>query len=172
MQDNVLRRSGKCCATVRGMFLCGEAFVDEAGGVMHNRFFLIPHVNILQLQYNSFNLPLSGYKALVNKSSGETFILEENSGRAVPLVCASSGLQSIFPSALVTSYLAAQSELERFMTSGISKSVSNGNLAEITTVANKYTNSFFSKCCGRTSAESVSRIADEKFGFFAGSGKC
>ena len=51
MQDNVLRRSGKCCATVRGMFLCGEDFVDEAGG--------------------------------------ETFILEEKSGRAVPLVCAS-----------------------------------------------------------------------------------
>ena len=51
------------------------------------------------------NLPLSGYKALVNKSSGETFILEEKSGRAVPIVCAS-------------------------------------------------------------------RIADEKFGFFAGSGKC
>lgn len=40
----------------------------------------------------SFNLPLSGYKALVNKSSGETFILEEKSGRAVLLVCASSGL--------------------------------------------------------------------------------
>ena len=38
---------------------------------------------------------------------------------------------------------AAQSELERFMTSGISKSVSNETLAEITTVANKYTNSFF-----------------------------
>ena len=91
----------------------------------------------------SFNLPLSGYKALVNKSSGETFILEEKSGRAVPLVCASSGLWSIVPSALVTSYLAAQSELEKFMTSGISKSVSNGTLAEITTVANKYTNSFF-----------------------------
>ena len=67
MQDNVLRRSGTCCATVRGMFLCGEGFVDEAGG--------------------------------------ETFILEEKSGRAVPRVCAS-------------------------------------------------------------------RIADEKFGFFAGSGKC
>lgn len=67
MQDNVLRRSGKCCATVRGMFLCGEDFVDEAGG--------------------------------------ETFILKEKSGRAVPFVC-------------------------------------------------------------------VSRIADEKFGFFAGSGKC
>ena len=40
----------------------------------------------------SFNLPLSGYKALVNKSSGETFILEEKSGRTLPLVCASSGL--------------------------------------------------------------------------------
>lgn len=40
----------------------------------------------------SFNLPLSGYKALVNKSNGETFILEEKSGREVPLVCASSGL--------------------------------------------------------------------------------
>lgn len=121
----------------------------------------------------SFNLPLSGYKALVNKSNGETFILEEKSGRAVPLVCASSGLWSIVPSALVTSYLAAQSEqnvleriqalnekvyeqlrhslsnegakseLERFMASGISKSVSNETLAEITTVANKYTNSFF-----------------------------
>lgn len=36
-------------ALVRGMFLCGEDFVDEAGGVMRNRFFLIPHVNILQL---------------------------------------------------------------------------------------------------------------------------
>lgn len=98
------------------------------------------------------NLPLSGYKALVNKSNGETFILEGKSGRAVPLVCASSGLQPIVPSTLVTSYLAAQSEqnvleriqslnekvyeqlrqslsnegakseLERFMTSGISKS--------------------------------------------------
>ena len=51
MQDNVLRRAGKCCATVRGMFLCGEGFVDEAGG--------------------------------------DTFILEKKSGRAVPFVCAS-----------------------------------------------------------------------------------
>lgn len=39
-----------------------------------------------------FNLTLSGYKALVNKSNVETFALEEKSGRAVPLVCASSGL--------------------------------------------------------------------------------
>ena len=31
MQDNVLRRSGKCCATVRGMFLCGEDFDSEDG---------------------------------------------------------------------------------------------------------------------------------------------
>ena len=30
MRDNVLRRVGKCWATVRGMFLCGEDFVDEA----------------------------------------------------------------------------------------------------------------------------------------------
>ena len=90
MQDNVLRRAAKCCATVRGMFLYGEDFVDEAGG--------------------------------------ETFILEEKSGRAVPIVCASSGLWSIVPSALVISYFAAQSELERFMTSGISKSVSNETL--------------------------------------------
>lgn len=51
MRDNVLRRAGKCCAAVSGMFLYGEDFVDEAGG--------------------------------------ETFILEEKSGRAVPLVCAS-----------------------------------------------------------------------------------
>ena len=42
MQDNVLRRSGKCCTTVRGMFLCGEGFVDETGGVMHNSFFNSP----------------------------------------------------------------------------------------------------------------------------------
>ena len=54
MRDNVLRRSGKCCATVSGMFLYGEDFVDKAGG--------------------------------------ETFILEEKFGRAVPIVCASSGL--------------------------------------------------------------------------------
>ena len=31
MQDNVLRRAGKCCATVRGMFLCGEDFDSEDG---------------------------------------------------------------------------------------------------------------------------------------------
>ena len=31
IQDNVLRRSGKCCATVSGMFLCGEDFDSEDG---------------------------------------------------------------------------------------------------------------------------------------------
>ena len=31
MQDNVLRRAGKCCATVRDMFLCGEDFDSEDG---------------------------------------------------------------------------------------------------------------------------------------------
>ena len=31
MRDNVLRRAGKCCATVRGMFLCGEDFDSEDG---------------------------------------------------------------------------------------------------------------------------------------------
>lgn len=118
----------------------------------------------------SFNLPFSGYKALANKSSGETFILEEKSGRAVPLVCASSGLWSIVPSTLVTSYLAAQSELERFMTSGISKSVSNETLAEITTVANKYTNSFFLNVVEEPAQNLFSE--SEKIGFFAGSGKC
>ena len=29
MQDSVLRRSGRCCATVRGMFLYGEDFDSE-----------------------------------------------------------------------------------------------------------------------------------------------
>ena len=67
-------------------------------------------------------------RGFCGRGGRETFILEEKSGRAVPLVCASSGLWAIVPSALVTSYLAAQSELERFMTSGISKSVSNETL--------------------------------------------
>ena len=31
MQDNVLRRAGKCCATVSGMFLYGEGFDSEDG---------------------------------------------------------------------------------------------------------------------------------------------
>ena len=31
MQDNVPRRSGKCCAMVRGMFLCGEDSDSEDG---------------------------------------------------------------------------------------------------------------------------------------------
>ena len=75
MQDNVPRRSGKCCATVRGMFLCGEDFVDEAGGVMHNRFFLIPHVNILQLQDNMAKLRIKYFeKVLIQKMVLQTLV--------------------------------------------------------------------------------------------------
>lgn len=33
MRNNVPRRSGKCCATVRGMFLCGEDFDSEYGSI-------------------------------------------------------------------------------------------------------------------------------------------
>ncbi|MBR4629689.1 MAG: hypothetical protein IKO57_04510 [Treponema sp.] len=120
-----------------------------------------------------FNLPLSGYKAFVNKSSGETFIHDEKTDSLVPLICASSGLQSIVPSSLVTDYLASlssvnmlekirilndknyeqlkralesessKSELERYVTSGISKSISDKSLAEIKAAANKFTNACF-----------------------------
>ena len=120
-----------------------------------------------------FNLPLSGYKAFVNKSNGETFIQYEKNEKLAPLICASSGLQSIVPSSLVTDYLAslstvntlekvrilndktyqqlklslesesAQTELERYVTSGISKSISEKSLAEIKAAANKFTNARF-----------------------------
>ena len=61
MQDNVPRRSGKCCAAVKGMFLCGEDFVDEAGGVMHNS-------NILQLEDNMAKLRIKYFeKVLIQK---------------------------------------------------------------------------------------------------------
>lgn len=33
MWDNVLWRSGRCSATVRGMFLCGEDFDSEYGSI-------------------------------------------------------------------------------------------------------------------------------------------
>lgn len=64
----------------------------------------------------------------------------------------------------------AKSELERFMTSGISKSVSNETLAEITTVVNKYTNSFFLNVVEEPEQNLFPE--SEKIGFFAGSGKC
>lgn len=120
-----------------------------------------------------FILPLSGYKAVVNKMNGETSVVDEKSGKAVPLICASSGLQSIVPSTLVTQYLTAQSaqdvlekihglndkvleqmmlqlnsetaqdELERYISSGIKKSVSEDSLKAIEGVARKFTNSYF-----------------------------
>ena len=120
-----------------------------------------------------YNLPLVGYKAVVNSSNGDTFVKSENSNKLVPLICASSGLQSIVPSSIVTEYLANQStigflekirslndkqfellkkslsneeikaELERFITSGISKSLSNDSFSELESVAKKFTNGYF-----------------------------
>ena len=120
-----------------------------------------------------FNLPLSGYKAYLNKSNGETYIHDVKTDKSVPLICASSGLQSIVPLSLVTDYLASLStinvlekirilndknyeqlqsalssddvldELERYVTSGISKSVSEKSLSEITKAARRVTNAFF-----------------------------
>ena len=40
MQDNVLRWAGKCCATVRGMFLCGEDFNSEYGSIAFSKLTL------------------------------------------------------------------------------------------------------------------------------------
>ena len=40
IQDNVLRRAGKCCATVRGMFLCGEDFNSEYGSINFSKLTL------------------------------------------------------------------------------------------------------------------------------------
>lgn len=120
-----------------------------------------------------FSLPLAGYRAFVNKMSGETFVLSEPTENVVPLICASSGLQSIVPSSLVTIFLAGQSkksvlerlkeiketdlkslknsiddetvvsELERYLTSGITKSVSASSLKVIEPASRKYTNSCF-----------------------------
>lgn len=118
-------------------------------------------------------LPLSGYKTIVNKSNGETTVQEEKTGKAVPLICASSGLQSVVPSSLVTEYLASlsqqtvlekirslkekdlkklktniaddiiNSELERYITSGVSKTVSAESLARLETEARRFTNGCF-----------------------------
>lgn len=120
-----------------------------------------------------YNLPVAGYKAVVNGSNGETFVQSESSNTLVPLISASSGLQSIVPSSIVTEYLANQSvkdvlekirslneknfeqlkhslsseeiktELERYSTSGIAKSISKESLAEIEIAARKITNGYF-----------------------------
>ena len=127
-----------------------------------------------QLNKNGvFNLPLPGYKAIVNKSNGETLVQEEKTGKAVSLICASSGLQSIVPSTVVTEYLTAYSkqgilekikglneksieqikqvikndlvveELDRYITSGLTKSVSSSSLTKIEKAAKRYTNTYF-----------------------------
>ena len=120
-----------------------------------------------------FKLPLNGYKIQVHKDTGETYVIEEKSGNSVPLMNASSGLQSIVPSSLVTDYLANESkktilerlkrlngnklkelqkeindevvnaELNRFITSGITKSISETSLIKISAVAKKYVNECF-----------------------------
>ncbi len=126
------------------------------------------------LQNNGlFNLPLAGYKAIVNKSNGETSVIDEKTGKSVPLICASSGLQSIVPSTLVTQFLmlqaeqsilekirglsdknlnqlllqldseTVQDELERYIKSGITKSVSEQSLKEIEQAARRFTNAYF-----------------------------
>lgn len=120
-----------------------------------------------------FKLPLNGYKIQVHKDTGETFVLEEKSGSSIPLMNASSGLQSIVPACLVTDYLGNESkktilerlkrlngnklkklqidindevinsELNRFITSGITKSVSETSLIKISDYAKEYVNECF-----------------------------
>lgn len=58
------------------------------------------------------------------------------------------------------------------MTSGISKSVSNETLAEITTVANEYTNSFFLNVVEEPEQNLFPESQMKNLAFFAGSGKC
>ena len=48
MQDNVPRRSGKCCATVRGMFLCGEDFDSEDGFIDFSKLTLSIGARVLE----------------------------------------------------------------------------------------------------------------------------
>lgn len=121
----------------------------------------------------SYELPLLGYRTVINKSNGETRVQKGKNGKKVPLICASSGLQSIVPSSLVTSYLAEQSqksvlekirtlagkrfeilkseiaddnvimELERYVTSGIEKSISENSLSVIKLAARKAVNDSF-----------------------------
>ena len=71
-----MRRSAKCFCTCRIMF-CGvqDNVLRRAGKCCAT-------VREMFLYGEDF----------VDEAGGETFILEEKSGRAVPLVCASSGL--------------------------------------------------------------------------------
>ena len=121
----------------------------------------------------TFAMPLSDYRMIVNKSNGETHIRKGKSGKKVPLICASSGLQSVAPSSLVTEYLSNQSlkrilekirslpnsdfdflkseipddnikvELERYATSGVEKSISEKSLPAIEAAARKVVNASF-----------------------------
>lgn len=144
---------------------------------------LPPMLRLLRIRYlqassnlnndGIFSLPLLGYKTILNTTNGETLVIEERSGKSVPLMCASSGLQSIVPSSIVTEYLSCQSqnnvlekirllngknlsnlkmsisdvvvrsELEQYITSGIAKSVSESSLKVLEKIAQKYTDGFF-----------------------------
>lgn len=144
---------------------------------------LPPMLRLLRVRYLQANdvlqkdgkycLPLPGYKILVNRTTGETFVQDSKTEKSVPLMCASSGLQSIVPSSLVTEHLAVQSarstldkirsltrkdleslkktvanevvnsELDRYIMSGIAKSVTSDSLILLQEAARKFTNDFF-----------------------------
>lgn len=120
-----------------------------------------------------YKLPLRNYRIIINSTNGETLVQEEGEGNTVPLISASSGLQSIVPASLVTEDLAADStlpviekirrlsrniqnliradiknesaqiEYDRFITSGIAQSISRSSYSVIKEAAKKYVNSFF-----------------------------
>ena len=144
---------------------------------------LPPMLRLLRIRYlqsddvlqkdGVYPLPLPGYNIIVNKTNGETLVQDIKTKKTVPLICASSGLQSIVPSSLVTGHLAMQStrnvlekirglkrkdfealkknitdeqvnsELERYITSGIAKSVSEDSCAVLREAAKKFINDFF-----------------------------
>lgn len=127
-----------------------------------------------KLNNNGFyKLPLENYNTIIDESTGETRVQEGKTGMSVPLMCASSGLQSIVPSSIVTEYLASLSklplmekirnlrgkeltelknsiqdesvrqELERYITSGISKSISQDSIPVFEKKANSFINAYF-----------------------------
>lgn len=65
MQDNVLRRAGKCCATVREMFLCGEDFDSEDGFIDFSKLTLfIGDRELEKLPSQNYSLYAVGLKRL------------------------------------------------------------------------------------------------------------
>ena len=65
MRDNVLRRVGKCWATVRGMFLCGEDFDSEDGFIDFSKLILfIGDRELEKLPSQNYSLYAVGLKRL------------------------------------------------------------------------------------------------------------